>query len=90
MTKTSDMDGAQVPQQDNESFMEPRTIPKHWDVSAFESPDASSRDEATIHTGESKTPADNSPSQSDGTSATFESFPQPKTVPGHWDVSDLI
>jgi hypothetical protein len=90
MTKTSDMDGAQIPQQETESFMEPRTIPKHWDVSAFETQDASSRDEAIIHAGESKTPADNDPSQSDGTSATFESFPQPKTVPGNWDVSDLI
>ena len=71
------------------SFYEPRTIPKKWDVSAFVS------HATTAGKGNAEQPAEqlNQPESElpDEESATRnpEPFPQPRTVPGKWDVSEL-
>lgn len=89
MTK-NDMDGAQPPQSSSESFLEPRTIPKNWDVSAFESPGTSPSDGSDNPPGEPEPSANAGTYDSDDSEANFDKFPQPRTVPGKWDVSDLI
>ena len=90
MTRKSEMDGAQVPQQESESFMEPRTIPKNWDVSAFESPETPARDGSVDQPSQPEAPESAGSSEGDETKANFDPFPQPRTVPGNWEVSDLV
>ena len=90
MTREIKFEGGQDPQPSSESFMEPRTIPKKWDVSAFKSPETSSRSGSAGQSGESDTPESADTYEGDETEATLDPFPQPRTVPGNWDVSDLI
>lgn len=90
MTKRSEMDGEQAPQQKTESFIEPRTIPKNWDVSAFESPESSSRDGSLEQPQVPDGAVGPGSTASDETKANFDPFPQPRTVPGNWEVSDLV
>jgi hypothetical protein len=89
MTRNSEMDGTQAPQQKSESFMEPRTIPKNWDVSAFETPEFSPTD-GSFESGEPTLSEEGGSSDGDETKANFDPFPQPRTVPGNWEVSDLV
>ena len=72
------------------SFFEPRTIPKKWDVSAFVSrgttDDAKGKAEQpaeSIEQPEADSPEDES------TNWNPDPFPQPRTIPGNWDVSDM-
>jgi hypothetical protein len=90
MTTNFEIDGEQSPKPSSDPFMEPRTIPKNWDVSAFETQETSSRDSSADQPSEPKTPEDTGTHEGEGTEATFDPFPQPRTVPGNWDVSDLI
>jgi hypothetical protein len=90
MTRRSEIEGAQDPQQKSESFMEPRTIPKNWDVSAFESPETTSRDDSHEQPQESDAAEGTGSAEGDETKATFDPFPQPRTIPGNWEVSDLV
>jgi hypothetical protein len=90
MTKEFKLEGEPDPRPSSDSFMEPRTIPKKWDVSAFESTDTSSRDGSTKPPSEPTTSDDTRTYDGEGSEATFEPFPKPRTVPGQWDVSDLI
>ena len=90
MNTNFDLDEQGTPQKSSESFMEPRTIPKNWDVSAFETPGNSSKGGSANPVGEPETTADTRSSEGDDLGATFDPFPQPRTIPGHWDVSDLM
>jgi hypothetical protein len=90
MTKVNDLDGKQAPQLSTDSFLEPRTIPKNWDVSAFESQGTSSRDESAGQAEESDISPNTDNYEDEGAEAAFDPFPQPRTVPGQWDVSDLV
>ena len=90
MTTKSEMDGKQPPQPSSKSFMEPRTIPKNWDVSAFESQETSSREESAGQAEESDISPNTDNYEDEGAEAAFDPFPQPRTVPGNWDVSDVI
>ncbi|HUV28261.1 MAG TPA: hypothetical protein VMW34_12945 [Anaerolineales bacterium] len=72
-----------------DSFYEPRTIPKKWDVSAFVS-----RGTPAVqgNTGQPTEPVDQSESkglEDDTANWNPDPFPQPRTIPGKWDVSDL-
>jgi hypothetical protein len=90
MTKKMDMEGKFDPKTSSESFKEPRTIPKNWDVSTFDSQVTSSTTISGNSAGELETPAATGSNDSEGTNTAFDPFPQPRTVPGNWDVSDLI
>ena len=90
MTKKLDIKGKFDPGNSSESFKEPRTIPKNWDVSTFDSQITSSTTSSGNSAGELETHAAGGPSDSEGTNTAFDPFPQPRTVPGNWDVSDLI
>ena len=90
MTREIEFDGEKIPQPSSDSFVEPRTIPKKWDVSAFKSPETASGDDSAGQTSEPDTHDSTDTYEGDGTEATFDPFPQPRTVPGNWDVSDLI
>lgn len=90
MTKKMDMEGQFDPQISSESFMEPRTIPKNWDVSTFDLPVTSSTASSGNSAGEQETKAAAGSYDSDGTNTAFDPFPQPRTVPGNWDVSNLM
>jgi hypothetical protein len=90
MSKAFDFDGEGAPQPSSDSFMEPRTIPKNWDVSAFESQETSSRDDSAGQREESETSPKTDNYEGEGPAAAFDPFPQPRTVPGQWDVSDLV
>ena len=87
---TIDYDGELDPKPSSEPVMEPRTIPKKWDVSAFNAQETSSRDEPADKPDEPKAPDSTGTYEDDGAEANFDPFPQPRTVPGNWDVSDLI
>ena len=71
------------------SFYEPRTIPKKWDVSAFVShgkPTREGTEEVASEPADLTQPdfeVDDSPQSSP------EPFPQPRTIPGNWDVSGM-
>ena len=90
MTTKFEMDGAQPHQPSSESFMEPRTIPKNWDVSAFETPETTSGDDSVDQPVEPEAPESAETYEGDETKVTFDPFPQPRTVPGNWEVSDLV
>lgn len=71
------------------SFYEPRTIPKKWDVSAFVShgkPAREGTEEVPSEPAE-LTPPDFAEDESSKTSPA--PFPQPRTIPGNWDVSGM-
>ena len=90
MTEHYGNDGSRDPQASSDSFMEPRTIPKNWDVSAFESTDPATSGGSPEQPEETTSAENDKPNEGEGTSATFDPFPQPRTVPGQWDVSDLV
>jgi hypothetical protein len=73
----------------NGSFYEPRTIPKKWDVSAFVSRTTS----ASNGTDEQPTESIEQPgaecTEDEGANWNPDPFPQPRTIPGKWDVSEM-
>lgn len=73
----------------SESFLEPRTIPKKWDVSAFDSYSTPSRNGNSAESTDSTDP-DETYTTEVGPDSVLDPFPQPRTVPGNWDVSDLV
>ena len=70
------------------SFYEPRTIPKKWDVSAFVS-----RGNQATEVGEENPASPGQPEADDSeekdTPWNPNPFPQPRTIPGKWDVSGM-
>lgn len=73
----------------NDSFYEPRTIPRKWDVSAFVSRTTSARkgtDEQLTDPIEQPEPGS---TVDEGANWNPNPFPQPRTIPGKWDVSDM-
>ena len=83
-------DLSHTPQSESESFLEPRTIPKNWDVSAFVSHATASRNGNTEQPTESTNPVETNPVEDSDSDAPFDPFPQPRTIPGKWDVSDMV
>jgi hypothetical protein len=81
-------EGSHKPQ--SESFLEPRTIPKNWDVSAFVSHLAQSRNENIEQPAESTNPVETNTVEDSGSDSVFDPFPQPRTIPGNWDVSEMV
>ena len=71
------------------SFYEPRTIPKKWDVSAFVSRGTTAGKEDAEQPAESLEQPETDNSEEDNANWKPDPFPQPRTVPGKWDVSDL-
>ncbi len=71
------------------SFYEPRTIPKKWDVSAFVSHSTKAGKEDAEPAEESIEQSESNEPEEDNSSCSPEPFPQPRTVPGKWDVSNL-
>ena len=90
MSKVFDLDGEGAPQSSSDSFLEPRTIPKNWDVSAFESQETPSREDSADQVEESDSSPKTDNYEGEGTDTAFDPFPQPRTIPGQWDVSDLV
>ena len=71
------------------SFFEPRTIPEKWDVSAFDS-HAKPAQNSTEPQSEESVEQPQPDSDKDETNTwNPEPFPQPRTIPGNWDVSDM-
>jgi hypothetical protein len=89
MTTEFENSREQAHESHSESFYEPRTIPKKWDVSAFDSHSIPSRNGNTDQTSESANLIETFPVEDSGSDATLDPFPQPRTIPGKWDVSDL-
>ena len=90
MTNVFELDGEQAPQTSSDPFIEPRTIPKNWDVSAFEPQETSSREDSAGQVEESDSMPKTDNYEGEGPDAAFDPFPQPRTIPGQWDVSDLV
>ena len=72
-----------------DSFYEPRTIPKNWDVSAIPSRGTPARKGITGHTTEAREPQEIEDLEDSTSITTPDPFPQPRTIPGKWDVSGL-
>ena len=90
MMSKFDMSADHDPKSTPDSFTEPRTIPKQWDVSAFKTPSTPVQRGSTDQPAESTHLASSQPQGDGGTDTTFEPFPEPRTIPGNWDVSDLV
>jgi hypothetical protein len=80
----------QAPNKSADSFMEPRTIPKLWDVSAFNEHSIPSRNGNADQPVESSNLDSSNRFEDCDTDSKFDPFPQPRTIPGNWDVSDLV
>jgi len=89
MTTELEKSGAQSHTPHSETFLEPRTIPKKWDVSAFVSHLTPSRKEDADQPDESANPVDTHTVEDNESDVVLDPFPQPRTIPGKWDVSDL-
>ena len=90
MSTELEKSGEQSHKSQSESFFEPRTIPKKWDVSAFESHTTPSQNGNTDQPIESADPVEANTVEDSGSDAPLDPFPQPRTIPGKWDVSDLV
>ncbi len=90
MTTEFENSGEQSHKPQSESFLEPRTIPKKWDVSAFISHLTPDRKENADQPAESANPVETHTVEDDGSDVALDPFPQPRTIPGKWDVSDLV
>jgi hypothetical protein len=90
MTTEFEKSGEQSHKPQSDSFLEPRTIPKKWDVSAFVSHLTSSRKENADQPDESANPVEIDTVEDDESDVALDPFPQPRTIPGKWDVSDLV
>jgi hypothetical protein len=71
------------------SFYEPHTIPKKWDVSAFVSRGTPAWKGADKEKSETAEQDQSDVSEDESASSNLDPFPQPRTIPGNWDVSDL-
>jgi hypothetical protein len=71
------------------SFDEPRTIPKKWDVSAFVSRETSARKGAEDQPAEPNNPQNSGIEDDQQSDWRPNPFPQPRTIPGNWDVSGM-
>ena len=89
MTTEFEKSGEQSHNPQSETFLEPRTIPEKWDVSAFVSHLTPSRKVNSDQPDESANPVETYSVEDDESDVAFDSFPQPRTIPGKWDVSDL-
>jgi hypothetical protein len=74
---------------DSGSFYEPRTIPQKWDVSAFAVPTSSDQNDTGEQSAEPVELSKPENSEDDSTNWSPDPFPQPRTIPGKWDVSDM-
>ncbi len=90
MTTEFEKSGEQSHKPQSESSLEPRTIPKKWDVSAFVSRLALSQKENADQSVEPIDPVETNTLEDGGSDPLFDPFPQPRTIPGNWDVSDLV
>ena len=90
MTTEFKNSGEEAPQPPSESFKEPRTIPKKWDVSAFNTHSRPARNENADQSVEPIDPVETNTLEDGGSDPLFDPFPQPRTIPGNWDVSDLV
>ena len=80
----------EVPQETSTgSFYEPRTIPKKWDVSAFVSHSTKAGKGNAEQPAEPMNQPESELPDEDIATRNPEPFPQPRPVPGKWDVSDL-
>ena len=71
------------------SFYEPRTIPKKWDVSAFVSRGTSTSKGEAEQPAEPINPTESGKEDEQQTNWNPNPFPQPRTIPGNWDVSGM-
>lgn len=90
MTTEFEKSGEQDHNPQSESFLEPRTIPKKWDVSAFVSHSTPSQNGNTDQSTDAANPVEANIVEESGSDTTLDPFPQPRTIPGKWDVSDLV
>lgn len=70
-----------------DSFTQPRTYPEKWDLSNLETPVLPPKNGGSPQAG----PADDfdTSTADDGADWKPEPFPQPRTYPSHWDLSEL-
>lgn len=90
MTTENEKSGEQSHNPQSESFLEPRTIPKKWDVTAIVSHLTPSLKEDADQPDESANPVETYTVEDDESDVTLDPFPQPRTIPGKWDISDLV
>ena len=69
--------------------VKPRTIPKKWDVSAFVSHSTSAGKEKAEQPAEPINQPESELPDEESATRNPDPFPQPRTVPGKWDVSEL-
>jgi hypothetical protein len=68
-------------------FTQPRTYPEKWDLSSFETPNLPAKNGLALQ-ARSADEFDSSTADG-GANWKPEPFPQPRTFPSHWDLSEL-
>lgn len=89
MNSEFDAKSNRSPGTEPDSMEEPRTIPRHWDVSAFTSPGIPGRNGYNAQPVESAEQPESGDSEGDNSHWNPDPFPQPRTIPGKWYTSDL-
>lgn len=89
MTTDYEMNQEQDPKSKPESFSKPRTIPSKWDVSAFLSQITTSQKDNLEQQTEVQQPIETAGTEQAAPDLKPDPFPEPRTIPGNWDISSL-
>lgn len=89
MTTEYEMNEEYGPKSRPEPFSKPRTIPSKWDVSAFPSQITASQDNHLEQPSEDKHPVEDDDAEQAEPEWKPDPFPEPRTIPGKWDTSNL-
>ena len=89
MTTEHEMNEEYGPKSRPEPFSKPRTIPTKWDVSAFPSQITASQDNHLEQPSEEKHPDEDDDAEQAEPEWKPDPFPEPRTIPGKWDTSNL-
>ena len=89
MTTENEMNEEYGPKSRPEPFSKPRTIPTKWDVSAFPSQITAPKDKNLEQSSEEKPPDESDDAEQEVSDWKTDPFPEPRTIPGKWDTSNL-
>jgi hypothetical protein len=89
MTTENEMYEEYDPKSRPESFSKPRTIPSKWDVSAFSSQLTDSQDSSLEQQSEAQNTDETTDDEQVEHDWNPDPFPEPRTIPGKWDTSNL-
>jgi hypothetical protein len=89
MNTEFDKDVKYDPKPQPDSFKKPRTIPSNWDVSAFSTQIPETQKNGIEQQSDGQQVDEPEEGQQSSEEWNPEPFPEPRTIPGKWDTSNL-